>query len=257
MGDFLTSEVVIEILLVLGVSFIGASIHEYVFRSETYRSFFKNPNLWISTVVSSIICYTINPLINDLNPRLILLPPLLLGMTGMDLVKRLATPEGSSSLIEYIIGFFGVTNKKTDGRYGIPPQQAQPENENQAEEETTANPESESQQRILPNSTLPTLPSFESLMNLDHMVQSVLDKASVLIMDYYARRDKDDFLRRYTPTKMNMEMLKSHILAHQFVPISTALKMSEILKKDEKLVQLYEEITSQGGANNPHDATSN
>ncbi len=256
MGDFLlTSEVVIEILLVLGVSFVGASIHEYVFQSETSRSFFKNPNLWISTIVSSIICYTINPLINGLNPRLILLPPLLLGMTGMDLVKRLTTPEGSSSLIEYIIGFFGVTNKKTDGRYGIPPQQAQPENP--TEEETTTSPESESQQHILPNSALPILPSFESLMNLDHMVQSVLNEASVLIMDYYARRDKEDFLRRYTPTKTNMEMLKSHVLAHQFVPISTALKMSEILKKDEKLMQLYEEITSQGGVNNPHDATSN
>ena len=255
MGDFLlTSEVMTEILLVLGVSFVGASIHEYVFQSETYRSFFKNPNLWISTVVSSIICYTINPLISNLNPRLILLPPLLLGMTGMDLVKRLATPEGSSSLIEYIIGFFGVTNKKTDGRYGIPLQQAQPENP--AEEETTTRPER--QQRILPNSTLPTLPSFESLMNLDHMVQSVLDEASVLIMDYYARRDKEDFLRRYTAVKMSMEMMKSHALTHQFVPITTALKMSEILKKNEKLVQLYNEITtSQGGAIDPHDATSN
>ena len=255
MGDFLlTPDVVMEILLVLGVSFVGATIHEYVFRSDDHRHFFKNPNIWVSTVVSSIICYTINPLISDFNPRLMLLPPLLLGMAGMDLVKRLATPEGSSSLIEYILGFFGVTNKKTDGQYGIPQQQVQPEDP--PEEEPPTN--QETQQLVLPNHALPTLPSFESLMNLDNMVQSVLDKASNLIVDYYTHRDKEDFLRRYTAVKMSMEMMKSHALTHQFVPITTALKMSEILKKNEKLVQLYNEITtSQGGAIDPHDATSN
>jgi len=256
MGDFLlTPDIGMEILLVLGVSFVGATIHEYVFQSEDHRPFFKNPNIWVSTVVSSIICYTINPLISDFNPRLMLLPPLLLGMTGMDLVKRLATPEGSSSLIEYILGFFGVTNKKTEGSYGVPPTQAQEEESPEPEEGPSTN--QETQQLVLSNHALPVLPSFESLMNLDNMVQDVLDKTSSLIMNYYAQRDKEAFLRGYTSVKANMETLKTHVLAHQFVPITTALKMSEILKKDEKLMQLYNEITSQGETSNPPDATSN
>lgn len=253
MGDFLlTDDAAMEILLVLGVSFIGATIHEYVFRSENHRPFFKNPNIWVSTVVSSIICYTINPLISNFNPRLMLLPPLLLGMAGMDLVKRLATPEGSSSLIEYVLGFFGVINKKTDGPYGVPPTQTQ--EEEQHEEPSTIQ---ETQQLALSNHALPVLPSFESLMTLDNKVQAVLDKASNLIMDYNANRDRDAFLSGYASIKASMETLKTHILAHQFVPISTALKMSEILKKDEKLVQLYNEVTSQTRATDPPDATSN
>lgn len=252
MGDFLlTPDVAMEILLVLGVSFVGSTIHEYVFRSEDHRPFFKNYNIWVSTVVSSIICYTIDPLISGFNPRLMLLPPLLLGLAGMDLVKRLVTPEGSSSLIEYILGFFGVTNKKTEGPYGIPLQQVQLEESLPTQEQETQQP------IILPNNALPTLLSFESLINLDNMVQSVLDKASSLIADYDTHRDREDFLRRYTVTKMNLEILKRNISAHQFVTITTALKMSEILKKDEKLVQVYNELTSQRGDTNPPDATSN
>lgn len=244
MSDFLpASDMVIEILLILVVSFIGATIHEYVFRCEGSRNFFKNPNIWISTVVSSIICYTINPLISSFSPRLMLLPPLLFGMTGMNLVKRLTTPEGSSSLIEYILGFFGITNQKTEGPYGIPPAtQNQPE-ENLSEEESSTR--QETQPFTIPNTVLQTLPSFESLMNLDNMVQSVLNTSSTLITDYYIHRDKEDFLRRYPIVKRNMDMLKNHVLSHQFVPISTALKMSEILKKDETLLNLYNDIISQ------------
>ena len=253
MGDFLlTSDAIMEILLVLGVSFIGAMIHEYVFLSEGNRSFFKNPNIWVSTAVSSIICYTINPLISDFNPRLMLLPPLLLGMAGMDLVKRLATPEGSSSLIEYILGFFGVTNKKTEGSYGIPP--SQPEEHH---EESPSVHQEPPQQIASQDHALPTLPSFESLMGLDQKVQLVLDEISNLIMEYQMNRDATAFLRGYATTKTNMNALRVHLLAHQFVPITTALKMSEILKKDEKLTQLYEEITSQRRGSNPSDATSN
>ena len=44
-----------EILLVMIVSLIGASIHEYIFRSNTVRGgdFLRSPKVWISAFVSS------------------------------------------------------------------------------------------------------------------------------------------------------------------------------------------------------------
>lgn len=242
MGEFLlASTPMAEILLVLGVSFIGASVHEYVFRSGDNRAFFKNPNIWVSTTVSSIICYTINPWMSDFNPRFMLLPPLLLGMAGMDLVKRLATPEGSSSLIEYFLGFFGITNKKTEGPYGIPPT-PKAEEEPQVEEDHLS--------ALLGNPVLPT-PTFEHLMSLDQMVQSVLDGICNLVVDYYVHKDKEAFLRGYFTVKTNMTIMHTNMRSHQFIPMTTALKLSEILKKEIELDQVYESITTRDGSHDP------
>ena len=236
-GLLLASESAAEILLVLGVSFVGASVHEYVFSSGDNRAFFKNPNVWVSTLVSSIVSYTINPWVSDFNPRLMLLPPLLFGMAGMDLVKRLSTPEGSSSIIEYVLGFFGITNKKTEGHYGIPPSPPTVGKEEQhaAEEDT---PSTAVQTPVLPTS------NFEHLMSLDQMVQSVLDSICNLVVDYYVHKDKEAFLRGYFTVKTNMGIMQSNMRSHQFIPITTALKLSEILKKEIELDQVYETITT-------------
>lgn len=237
-SSILASETATEILLVFGVSFIGASIHEYVFGSEDNRVFFKNPNIWISTLVSSIVSYTIDPWVNDFNPRLMLLPPLLFGMAGMDLVRRLATPEGSSSIIEYILGFFGITNKKTNGAYGIPQvASSTPEKDEEPAEE-------DSQTATLQNPVLPTS-TFEHLMSLDQMVQSTLDNICNLVVDYYVHKDKEAFLRGYFTVKTNMGIMWSNMRTHQFIPITTALKLSEILKKEIELDQVYEGITNR------------
>ena len=242
----LASEVPVEILLVLGVSFVGASVHEYVFRSEGNRSIFKNPNVWISTIVSSIICYALNPWISNFNPRLMLLPPLLLGMAGMDLVRRLATPEGSSSLIEYILGFFGITNKKTEGTYGIPPVEEKEEHhvEELHHHFHNADPASFPPTIHPPSPVLPTA-SFEQLMNLDQQVQSVLDSICNLVVDYYVHQDKEVFLRGYFALKSNISIMHHGMKTHQFVPISTALKLSEILKKELELEKVYQDVISQ------------
>lgn len=234
----LASESAAEILLVLGVSFVGASVHEYVFRSEDNRAFFKNPNVWVSTLVSSIVSYTINPWVSDFNPRLMLLPPLLFGMAGMDLVKRLSTPEGSSSIIEYVLGFFGITNKKTEGSYGVPP--IPPSTVGKEDQHTE---EEEPQTTTFPIPVLPTS-NFEHLMSLDQMVQSVLDSICNLVVDYYVHKDKEAFLRGYFTVKSNMGIMQANMRTHQFIPITTALKLSEILKKEIELDQVYETITA-------------
>ena len=249
---FLASELTLEILLVLGVSFVGASVHEYVFRSEGDRVILKNPNVWISTIVSSIICYTVDPWIATLNPRLMLLPPLLLGMAGMDLVRRLSTVEGSSSIIEYILGFFGITNKKTEGTYGIPTKEKEEENTPSLSIQTQ---EAQSQISTHPDPVLSTS-NFEQLMTLDQMVHAILDSICNLSVDYYIHHDKGNFLHGYYIIKINIEIMHNHMKSHQFIPISTALKLSEVLKKELELETIYRGIISQNEPNS-HNPTSN
>lgn len=106
-SDFVS---ILEIFLLLVVSYIGTIIHEYIFIPGKTK-FIKNIRVWLTVIMNFIICYSINPYIVEINPRLILLPPLVLGLLGNELAVRLGTIKGSTSFIEYILGFFGIKNK--------------------------------------------------------------------------------------------------------------------------------------------------
>ena len=247
-----------EILLVMIVSLIGASIHEYIFRSNTVRGgdFLRSPKVWISAFVSSIICYVIDPWIMEINPRLVLLPPLLLGLAGMDLVLRLSTLRGFSLFFEWILGFFSINNTNSEDSAGIPGDEGKilyDEVEEEKKKEEKAKPvevveeskpsmvTGENAQATLNEPVLPTA-NFEKLLNLDQMVHSVLDSICNLVVMYYIGHDPEQFLRGYHTIKTNISIMHHTITEYQLIPISTAIKMSEILKKEGELDTVYKEV---------------
>ena len=107
--EFFEGIPIVESLILILISFIGSIIHEYIFNHRF--NFFKNPNVIITVVVSYLISFSIDPFIMQLSPRFILLPPLILGLLGIELATRLSTLKGSSSLLEYILGFLKIKRK--------------------------------------------------------------------------------------------------------------------------------------------------
>lgn len=225
----------IELILIVGVSFVGASVHEYIFSSQSsIIAFFKNPNIWISTLVSSILCFIINPWIIDFNPRLLLLPPLLFGLAGMDLVMRLVTLKGSTSIIEYILGFLGIKNNKEDDKYGVPNiDETHPNNDTTDHTHTTEEQEGMSTE------------DFERFVNLDQIVHTNFDAICALLVEYYINHDKVRFLHGYHTIKMQLENQQRILLSYQFVPIGITLKLSEILKKEIEMETIYHELITR------------
>lgn len=106
---------IIEITIIFFISLIGSITHESI-------SIIKNINklnrleilisIISSTIIITIVCISINPLIVKISPRLILLPPLILSLTGSELIIYLTGFKSSAKLIEYILSFFNINRSK-------------------------------------------------------------------------------------------------------------------------------------------------
>lgn len=226
-----------EILMIFLVSLIGANIREYLFYKDDNIRFFRSPRMWISTFVSTLICYCIDPWVISVSPRLVLLPPLILGLAGIDIVQKLSTIKGITALIEWVIGFFGVSNASSENEdKGI--KEEPKKEEPPAQEETNM--------MTIPISAVvtPTI-NFSQLKNLDDMVVSVLDSICNLLVAYYATKDTETFLKGYFIIMKNKGIMDNTIRELQVIHSATALKLSEIVKKEIELKRVYDNITSE------------
>ena len=202
----------IEILPIMVVSFIGACIHEYIFKQEGGHFSLFNFNLWISIFVSIILCYIIDPWIIEYNDRLVLLPPLLFGLAGMDLVKRMATTKGLFNIVINVLKVFGI-------KINIP----QEDGNNQ-------------------NSTNSNEDEMRALTELDNIVHENLHKIYHTQVQYYTNHDKNLFLAEYQTIKVDLELMHQQLLNHQMIPINTTVALSEILKKELELDTIYHDL---------------
>jgi hypothetical protein len=221
-----------EILMILIVSSVGANIREYLLakKEDSKFLFLLSPRMWISTLVSTIICYVIDPWVITISPRLVLLPPLVLGLAGIDLATKLSTIKGITTIIGWILGFFGYKNINQE--------------EEEKEEEQTPQPEPTPMEIPL-NMMVTNTVTFSKLKNLDDMVVSVLDSICNLLVAYYATNDKETFLKGYFIIMNNKNIMDDNIREFQVIHSATALKLSEIVKKEIELKRVYDNITSE------------
>lgn len=228
-----------EIIMIFVVSLIGANIREYLFSKDSKARFIKSPRMWISTIISTLVCYCIDPWVISISPRLVLLPPLILGLAGIDIAQKLSTLKGITALVEWIIGFFGVSNAGADND-----DKGVKEKEEEDKKEETPPPQQDT--TVIPISAVvtPTI-NFAQLKNLDDMVVSVLDSICNLLVAYYATKDTETFLKGYFIIMKNKGIMDNNIRELQVIHSATALKLSEIVKKEIELKRVYDNITSE------------
>lgn len=262
-SDFLS---VLEILLLFVVSYIGTIIHEYIFIPGKTK-FIKNIRVWLTVIMNFIICYSINPYIIDLNPRLILLPPLVLGLLGNELAIRLGTIKGSTSFIEYILGFFGIKNKLTKEEresLGVEEHREIPNPilHKDEEESKTDNNESQNTKTHTNEKSITTEDNKEKISKIDLVKEKsspikvsithedqltkinqqaylILNEIDMLLLEYYEDLDKKTFISKYLKLKPKLKQFSKDFKKHEYLPLSTTLKISEILNKEKDIDKIY------------------
>ena len=204
---------IIEILLMSIIAFIGAFIHEYIsfIRRGKRITIMVWLNIFVTVIIDLIISISINPFVAKIHPRLVLLPPLLIGLLGTELAIRLSTIGGSTSLIEYILGFLKI--KRAD---------------------TTQTPKD----------NVPTVDD-----SLDDEIVKISAKMELLLTEYYREKNEELFLSVYKSLKedsINMKNeIKKRLESEELIPLPIALKLSEMLKIEIVLDKIYDEIITK------------
>lgn len=266
-SDFLS---IVETVVLLIASYIGSIVHEYFFISGKIN-FIKNPRIWLTVTMNFIICYSINPYIVEFNPRLILLPPLILGLLGNELAVRMGTLHGSTSFIEYILGFFGIKNKLTkeekeslgvkEHREIPQPLLVNKEESNQEKpviEKPIAIEDKQKEQPVIEKKQEKTIikkPQKSNQANLDiknndeikkinQSAYILLNQLEVLLLDYCNDITPSEYMKQYITIKSHIKKFSTEFKKFDYLPLNTTLKISEILNKEKDLDRIYRQLTS-------------
>ena len=220
-----------EILLMTTLSFIGSLMHEYIVSVKKYH--IKNLtsisiNISLTVIIDVIICISINQLILDISPRLVLLPPLIIGLVGKQLVDSLTSLKATSRIIAFIFSLLGMG----DGSSSLPDpdNNGEESNENEKKEQPTKSVKKEESKE-------------EKIKNFEIHSEKLLNAMNNLIVKYLQNDIKDkDFIIIYKVIKVNVKAIKIRIQDNSIVSVDEALRVSEIVKNEDYLDKIYTDI---------------
>ena len=104
---------IVEILLITTMAFLGSFFHRlwsFVFHRKPITL-----NTWMAIlcnmIIVAIICLSLDPFVAAVHPRLVLLPPLLMGLVGEELINLLIHLDSSLGIIDWALNYFGIRKK--------------------------------------------------------------------------------------------------------------------------------------------------
>ena len=210
----------LEILFISVISLMGSLIHRYVIRSDDYKNDSKLDiviDSFIVVTVDTIICISIDQFIVSISPRLILLPPLLLGLIGKELIEYMSEIGSSFKLIEYILSFIGIRRKNAKA-VDIDDIKVKKRKQNY-------------------------INMIELERNYNQKILVLINKIDILISDYFDHKiDTTRFVLRYKKIILDICDIKEELKRKVDIPVNTAVKLSRLLKNQEYIDRIYNEL---------------
>lgn len=221
---------IIEITIIFFISLIGSITHESITIIKNINKLNKLEiliSIISSTIIITIVCISINPLIIKISPRLILLPPLILSLTGSELIVYLTGFKSSAKLIEYILSFFGI-NRSKDNIQDVTEIDGvlNPDQKSIQKEEETKKDEKEEDEEDLINEIKET---YIYLLNLK-------EKYDNQEMSNY------DFIWNFMNVEEDIESIKYKILEIKTVNPIILLEFTDIIRLQADLNVVFKQI---------------
>ncbi len=216
----------LELVLIIVISFIASIMHEYMISIKRFHIDDKIEiinNILMTVLIDTIICIAIDPLVAMVSQRLILIPPLILGLIGPQLLYYFSGISSTAKLIKYILSTLGI--KKFDKEVDIDELEKQVEEKKKKEQEEAERLEKERKDQI---------DSDLLLKRIDKLVLAYVNE----------KIDKSQFIIEYKSIDIATSSFKESVSGED-VPIHTAMKLAEIIRNKEFLDKTFNQIISQ------------
>ena len=213
----------LELILIITISLLASIIHEYMLTIKRFHDTRKLEifrNILMTVTIDTIVCIAIDPLIHMVSPRLMLIPPLILGLIGPQLIYYLSGVSSTSKLIEYVLSFFGI--KRSSKEIDLDEVEKQVEERNKKEQEEAKRLDKEKQDQ--------------------HNANLLLKRIDGLELAYINERiDKSQFVIEYKNIEIDIAAFKESVSGED-VPMHTAMKLAEIIRNKQFLDKIFNQI---------------
>ena len=219
----------LELLLCGTISLFGSSIHVLCFK---YKNNTKHSirelisEILTNAIVDTFISIATAPFVMAISPRLILIPPLILGLLGSDFIKLLTSVNGIFSLFEKLFRLYNSSHPNK-------------------EEESKSTNDSNSIEGIGSKINIDINKNNHNNDLICNLIISTSDalvnEMDIGINNYYSNKDAIAFYTLYLEIDKGYNNVRDTIVKLEYVPVEVYIKIMDLVKKKSEFEQFYKD----------------
>lgn len=219
----------LELLLCGTISLFGSSIHVLCFK---YKNNTKHSirelisEILTNAIVDTFISIATAPFVMAISPRLILIPPLILGLLGSDFIKLLTSVNGIFSLFEKLFRLYNSSHSNKE-------EESKSTNDSSSIEGIDANINIDINKNNHNNDLIRNL-----IINTSDALVSEMD---IGINNYYSNKDAIAFYTLYLEIDKGYNNVRDTIEKLEYVPVEVYIKIMDLVKKKSEFEQFYKD----------------
>lgn len=219
----------LELLLCGTISLFGSSIHVLCFK---YKNNTKHSirelisEILTNAIVDTFISIATAPFVMAISPRLILIPPLILGLLGSDFIKLLTSVNGIFSLFEKLFHLYNSSNPNKE-------EESKSTNYSSSIEGIGAKINIDINKNNHNNDLIRNL-----IINTSDALVNEMD---IGINNYYSNKDAIAFYTLYLEIDKGYNNVRDTIEKLEYVPVEVYIKIMDLVKKKSEFEQFYKD----------------
>lgn len=219
----------LELLLCGTISLFGSSIHVLCFK---YKNNTKHSirelisEILTNAIVDTFISIATAPFVMAISPRLILIPPLILGLLGSDFIKLLTSVNGIFSLFEKLFRLYNSSHSNKE-------EESKSTNDSSSIEGIGAKINIDINKNNHNNDLIRNL-----IINTSDALVNEMD---IGINNYYSNKDAIAFYTLYLEIDKEYNNVRDTIVKLEYVPVEVYSEIMDLVKKKSEFEQFYKD----------------
>lgn len=219
----------LELLLCGTISLFGSSIHVLCFK---YKNNTKHSirelisEILTNAIVDTFISIATAPFVMAISPRLILIPPLILGLLGSDFIKLLTSVNGIFSLFEKLFRLYNSSHSNKE-------EESKSTNDSSSIEGIDANIKIDINKNNHNNDLICNLIISTS--------DALVNEMDIGINNYYSNKDAIAFYTLYLEIDKGYNNVRDTIVKLEYVPVEVYSEIMDLVKKKSEFEQFYKD----------------